>query len=234
MSGEKVIPLLPCSSIKETLEFYRALGFEITSEQKQPYTYGIVKYNDIDLQFFVKKNWNPAFVYISVKNVDERYKIFASGLKQTYGKVLSKGTPRITTVNNLSSDRRFNVIDPGGNWLYIGQPLPAGTQEKKKKNTRLAKVVENARTFAYSKQDAVGAAKILEVALAKNEAEPDEVRFLAYVLCADVANDLGDNETLERYILAARSVQLTEVDKLELAEEIERLGELEVSLKGDQ
>jgi hypothetical protein len=227
VSGEKVIPILPCSSIQETLQFYRALGFEITSEQKQPYTYATVKYNDIDLQFFVKKNWNPAFVYISVKDVDALHKAFVSGIKQTYGKMLSKGTPRITSVNNLSQDRRFNVIDPGDNWLYIGQPLSPDIKESKKKDTRLAKAVENARTFAYSKQDANGAAKILEVTLAKNETEPDTVRFRAYVLRADVANELGDSETLERYILAAQSVQLTEVDKLELSEELERLSELE-------
>jgi hypothetical protein len=230
--NEVVIPLLPCSAIKDTLEFYRALGFEVTSEQKQPYTYASIKYNDINLQFFVKKNWNPAFVYISVTDVDTLHQTFVANIKQTYGKMLSKGTPRITTVNNLSSDRRFNVIDPGGNWLYIGQPLRAGTQEKKKKNTRLAKAVENARTFVYSKQDAAGAAKILEVSLAKNEAEPDTVRFRAYVLRADVAAILDDTETQKQYVLAAQSIQLTEADRLELAEEIERVRDLESQLKG--
>lgn len=233
MSGEKVIPILPCSSIKETLEFYRALGFEVTSEQKQPYTYASIKYNDINLQFFVKKNWNPAFVYISVKDVDTLHQAFVTGIKQTYGKMLSKGTPRITSVNNLSQDRRFNVIDPGENWLYIGQPLTAEIKERKKDNTRLMKAVENARTFAYSKQDAAGAAKILETAFSKNESESDATRFCAYVLRADVAAMLEDTESLERYILAAQNVQLTETERLELTEEIERLGELEAVLSNE-
>jgi hypothetical protein len=231
MSGEKVIPILPCSSVNETLEFYRALGFEVTFEQSQPNTYACVKYNDIRLDFFVKKNWNPAFCYISVIDVDALHQTFVAGIKKIYGKMLSKGTPRITSVNNLSSDRRFNVIDPGGNWLYIGQPLAAKTKEKK--NTRLAKAVENARTFAYSKQDATGAAKILETALAKNEAEPDGVGFRAYVLRADIAAMLEDDKTLEHYVLAAQNIQLAEVDRLELAEEIKRLGELELVLKED-
>jgi hypothetical protein len=89
------------------------------------------------------------------------------------------------------------------------------------------KAVRNARTFAYSKQDAAGAAKILELALAKNEAEPNEIKFRAYVLRADIAAMLDDNETLEHYILAARNIQLAETDRLELTEEIKRLGELE-------
>ncbi len=28
---ESVIPLLPCTSLDETLDFYRALGFEVTA-----------------------------------------------------------------------------------------------------------------------------------------------------------------------------------------------------------
>jgi ABC-type amino acid transport substrate-binding protein len=240
MANEVVIPILPCSAIKETLEFYRALGFEVTSEQKQPYTYAAIKYDDIHLQFFVKKNWNPAFVYISVKDVDALHKTFVTGIKQTYGKMLSKGTPRITSVNNLSQDRRFNVIDPSENWLYIGQPLTPENTETKTKDTRLTKALEMARTLAYSRSDAEAAAKVLETALAKNEAEPDTVRFRTYVLRADVAAMLGDTETLEHYVLAAQNIQLAEVDRLELAEEIERLGELENqigkpynALKGD-
>lgn len=231
MSDEKIIPILPCTSIKDTLEFYRALGFEVTYEQSQPNTYACVKYHDIRLDFFVKKNWNPAFVYISVTDVDKLHKAFVSGIKQTYGKMLSKGTPRITSVNNLSSDRRFNVIDPGENWLYIGQPLSAEIKESKEKDTRLTKAVRNARTFAYSKQDAAGAAKILELALAKNETEPDAVKFRAFVLRADVAAMLEDNKTLEQYVLAARNIQLTGV---ELSEEFQRLGELEAILEGGQ
>jgi hypothetical protein len=69
--------------------------------------------------------------------------------------------------------------------------------------------------------------QILELALIKSEAEPDAVRFRAYVLRADVAVMLDDAETLEQYVLAAQKMQLTETEKLELIEEIERLRELE-------
>jgi hypothetical protein len=33
MSQEVTIPMLPCSAIKETLEFYVVLGFHVTCEQ---------------------------------------------------------------------------------------------------------------------------------------------------------------------------------------------------------
>jgi hypothetical protein len=117
VANEVVIPILPCSAIKDTLEFYRALGFEVTFEQSQPNTYACVKYDDIRLDFFVKKNWNPAFCYISVTDVDALHKAFATGIKNTYGEMLSKGTPRITSVNNLSSDRRFNGFILGNLFL---------------------------------------------------------------------------------------------------------------------
>ncbi len=70
MANEVVIPMLPCSSIQDTLDFYRALGFEVTFEQSQPNTYAGVKHNDIQLHFFVKRDWNPAFCYIKVSDVD--------------------------------------------------------------------------------------------------------------------------------------------------------------------
>lgn len=233
MSGEKVVPILPCASIKETLEFYRALGFEVTYEQSRPNPCAGVRYNDVRLDFFVKKNWNPAFVYISVPDVDAVHEAFVRGTKQAYGRRLAKGTPRITSVNTLSSDRRFNVVDPGGNWLYIGQPLLKESGAGEAGETRLTRAVNNARTFAYSQQEPASAAKILEVAfskndaLSKNDAEPAAVRFRAYVLRADVANELGDTETLEQYVPRARNVQLSEAERLELTEELERLAELE-------
>jgi hypothetical protein len=39
-------PLFPCVSLDETLAFYRALGFEVTHEQSDPYVYGAVRRGD--------------------------------------------------------------------------------------------------------------------------------------------------------------------------------------------
>lgn len=47
----QVIPLLPCDSLAQTLKFYRALGFEVTTEQQTPYVYGGVQRHDVHLHF---------------------------------------------------------------------------------------------------------------------------------------------------------------------------------------
>lgn len=234
MANEVVIPMLHCPSIKDTLEFYRALGFEVTFEQSQPNTYASVKYNDIRLDFFVKRNWNPAFCYIKVSDVDGLHRAFVDGIKETYGKRLSKGTPRITSVNTLSGDRRFNVVDPGGNWLYIGQPLTAleiKQADQQSGDTRLAKAVMNARAFTYSKGDAQGAAKILDVALTKNEVVPVTVRFKALVLRADIAVMMNNPDLAKKLLRDVRTIELQDDERLLLNDEVQRMGELEGSLE---
>ena len=63
MAGEITIPILPCRSINETLEFYVAMGFEITYQQARPNTYACVKYEAIDLHFFTLKGYEPKDSY---------------------------------------------------------------------------------------------------------------------------------------------------------------------------
>jgi hypothetical protein len=236
MSNEKVIPMLPCTSINETLEFYQALGFEITYQQAKPNMFASVRYKFIELQFFVKKNWSPSFCYISVTNVDEVYQAFASGLKAKYGKILSKGNSRITKVNTLKEDRRFNVIDPSGNWLYIGQPLEqSGLKNiadfQQHDDSHLAKVLETAYLLAYSKADAPAAAKVLDVAFAKNEAVSATVHFKALVLCADVATMMDDTQVAKVMLDKARAISLREDERNLLQDEVQRMKELEQTLQ---
>jgi hypothetical protein len=58
---------------------------------------------------------------MSVPDVDAVYMGFCENLKKTYQKIPTKGFPRVTKLNNLAEDRRFNLIDPAGNRLMIGQ-----------------------------------------------------------------------------------------------------------------
>jgi hypothetical protein len=124
-----------------------------------------------DLTFSSSGTGTRRFVISGCQTFDGLHGAFVDRIKEAYGKRLSRRMPRITSVNTLSGDRRFNVVDPGGNWLYIGQPLTAleiKRADQQSGNTRLAKAVKNARTFAYSKGDVQGAAKIIDVALTKN------------------------------------------------------------------
>ena len=60
---EVTIPILPCRSIDETLDFCRALGFEATYKQKRPNTYAVVGRGGIQLQFFVLRALDPSSSY---------------------------------------------------------------------------------------------------------------------------------------------------------------------------
>lgn len=47
---EPTIPVLPCSWLEETLDFYRALGFVVTHERTTPCIYGAVQRGDVALR----------------------------------------------------------------------------------------------------------------------------------------------------------------------------------------
>src|SRR5690606_21174757 len=103
--------------------FYVALGFEITYQIERPSTYACVKYEDIELHFFTMKGYEPANSYttclVMVDDANALHQIFKTHLKAQYGKVAVTGIPRLTrpSNNNASGDYRFNVVDPGGNWI---------------------------------------------------------------------------------------------------------------------
>ncbi|MED1723977.1 VOC family protein [Brevibacillus parabrevis] len=119
------IPIFPCRSIDEQLEFYQALGFELTYRQAKPNLYACVRHRIVELHFFVWKQLDPSasysMCYVHVRDVDAVHKEFCENLKNAYGKVHSRDFPRITKPNNLAEDRRCNLIDPAGNRLLIGQ-----------------------------------------------------------------------------------------------------------------
>ncbi|MEP7191073.1 MAG: VOC family protein [Roseiflexaceae bacterium] len=99
MTGEITIPLLPCRSINDLLEFYRALGFEVTYQQAKPNNYAVVCRDGIELHFFSMREFNPATsyssCYVRVSDVDQLYGAFTAGLRQTYGRLPSAGIPRV-------------------------------------------------------------------------------------------------------------------------------------------
>jgi RNA polymerase sigma-70 factor (ECF subfamily) len=50
MTGERSYPVLPCPDLDEALEFYRALGFEVTFSQRRPYPCAVVAREDLHIQ----------------------------------------------------------------------------------------------------------------------------------------------------------------------------------------
>lgn len=230
MTEQTVIPLFPSRSLKTTLEFYNALGFETLWEQHSPYVYGSVKYQDILIDFFGSKatevgQESSHMCLVVVKDIHALHSVFSTGIKQRYGKQLRSGIPRLGTINKLSKDRRFNMLDPDGNRLIMIEVV-TDQKVKPRRGTPLLKAVNMARLDAYSRDLPIEAVEYLDDALTRLDDEPLVTQFRAFVLRADIAATLQDGVTLKKCVQAAQAIQLDDSDRAEAAEEIERLWEL--------
>lgn len=240
MTDEITIPILPCPSINEMLTFYRALGFEVTYQEARPNTYAVVERGGITLHFFVLKGLEPSQSYstcfVLVPDADELYQAFASGLRQHYGRLPSAGIPRLTRLKDKSGGiRGFNVIDPGGNWIRIGQKIEATDTEKepaqpKSTSTRLSRAILAADLLADSKGDFEAAAKMLDAALAHDDPALPVQQVQALVLRASLAISLNDTPLASKLLTDVRAMSLSEEDRTALVEELGQMKDLEDAL----
>lgn len=239
MANEITIPILPCAAIDETLQFYVALGFEITYQQQRPNIYGCVKREAIELHFFTLKGFDPANSYstcvVLVEDVDDLHAAFITNLRQHYRKIPVVGIPRITKPNNKNAagDRRFNVIDPGGNWIrfvqWTGKAEEAAAPEKA--TSQLARAILAAELLVNSKGDFPAAAKMLDAALERNEPGITNIqRIQAWVLRAEVALNMDDAALAGKLISDIHQIDLTAVERSALADALENLEALEQQL----
>ena len=219
------------------LTFYGALGFEVTYQQTRPNTYAVVRRGGIELHFFTMRELDPAqsysTCYVLVSDADALYQAFAAALRQHYGKLPSAGIPRMTPLRNKSGGTRgFNVIDPGGNWIRIGQKVEMPESEgelapETAGSSKLSQATEAANLLAESKGDYVMAAKTLDTALARNESAHAVHRVQALVSRAGVAIELGDQEMARRVLAEARQIPLEDQDRASLADELQRADDIE-------
>ncbi|MGI2294449.1 bleomycin resistance protein [Paenibacillus sp. GXUN7292] len=233
------IPIFPCRSIDEHLDFYQALGFELTYRQAKPNLYACVRHSIVELHFFVLKQLEPSnsysMCYVSVPDVDSVYKEFCGNLKKIYQKVPSQGFPRITKLNNLAEDRRFNLIDPAGNRLLIGQKHASSKPIQNDQYmvvhpSRFTNALETAYRLAYAKDEPAEAARVLELVFSKTEEVSITLRYKAYVLRADVAISMDELNLAMTFIREAEKLSLSEQELEEVMEATERLDELKMTL----
>lgn len=242
MANEITIPILPCRSINDTLEFYVALGFEITYQQTRPNTYACVRRGGIELHFFTLRDYDPAQSFstciVLTPDVDALHQAFAAGLRQHYGRLPVAGIPRITkpNKNNSAGDRRFNVIDPSGNWIRISQiDETAESQEKptsqKEASTKLSRAFVAADLLTNSKGDYPAAAKMLDAALAHDEPAPAVLRLQALVLRAELAINMDDPQLAGSLLDKVRQIPIQDDERAALIDELERANDLEQMLQ---
>ncbi|AKJ31953.1 glyoxalase [Caldimonas brevitalea] len=175
-------------SPEAVLDFYHALGFETTYRMTQPYLYMVFKLGGFQLHFGrAPKGLDPheehsGCCLVIVDAVASYHRSFSGALRARYGKVPSRGLPRITRFRTGQS--RFTVIDPSGNSLiFIQRDEPAHLDYGGSDTlTGLAKAIDNARILCNFRNDDRAAAKVLDTALRKHWGEAsvqDKVRALA-------------------------------------------------------
>jgi catechol 2,3-dioxygenase-like lactoylglutathione lyase family enzyme len=226
------IPALPCASINDTVAFYVALGFEITYKQTRPNNYACVKHGAIDLHFFSMKGYEPANSYstclVMIDDADTVYQGFAAGLRQHYGKLPVVGIPRISRPNNnnAAGDRRFNVIDPGGNYIRFIQRHSANSETEARDSalTKYGRAIRAASLLLDAKVDYPAAAKMLDSA--DHDAATPVERAQALVLRAEIAAHMDDPALVRRLLSALRELALSEADQAELGDALQRAEDL--------
>ncbi|MEU3300345.1 VOC family protein [Streptomyces sp. NPDC006678] len=232
--SEKVIPMLPCHTIQPVLDFYTALGFEVAFVQKSPNPYAAVRRGDIELHFFGMRGYEPAAsystCYVLTDDVDSLHTAFRTALKTAYGKIPTRGLPRLGPLKDMSyGTRQFLMSDPGGNCIRIGQQISEDQHHRPAPKETFARALHLASLFADSKEDLAGAAKILDRALGLDDERPTPVELLRLlVLRADVAGRLDDQETAASSLAEAGAAEarLTAEERRSARDDLARLAEL--------
>ncbi|HDR8180687.1 TPA: hypothetical protein QC116_000005 [Bacillus thuringiensis] len=238
LKRNRTIPIFDCLfEIDKQLEFYTALGFDITYYQKAPYRFASVKNEFTEISFYGDKNFNidqkHGGCYIVVSNIDEVYMKLQTNLRKYYGKIPSKGIPRISRLNTTVEDRRCNITDLSGNTLIIGEPLEDSTEvineekEQLKMSSKYEKTYKLAYKYAYSKEDFLAASNLLE-SIFNNQCDTvsNELYFKAKVVQLDVLLTLNRQEKAMKIIQELESIHLTIDERSKLGNEMQRLEDI--------
>lgn len=235
LAADRMIPLLPCRSIDDQLSFYEALGFEVTYRQKAPNVYAAVQREAIEMHFFVLKGYEPAdsysTCYVLVSDVDRLYADFRAGLKQAFGRIPSRGIPRIGRLGDMSYGvRQFLLTDPGGNIVRIGQPLESTEAAAAQPVPRLERALEAARLLLYSREDPETAARVIDDALAATPDPSALVQVQARIVRADAAHASGDDALAASLLEEADRTGLSATEKAQIADDLARAEELRAAV----
>ncbi|MBB1254370.1 VOC family protein [Streptomyces sp. OF3] len=229
---EKAIPMLHCREIRPVVDFYTALGFETTFLQKSPYPYAIVERGAVELHFFGNRAHDPASsvggCYILTDEVDAMHEAFREGLRSTYGRIPSRGLPRIGPLKDMSYGmRQFLMTDPAGNSIRVGQQTGGDGSHAPVPKEPVARALHLATLFADAKEDLPGAARIIDRALERKDAQPAPAQLVRLLtLRGDVAHRMGEDAEAGDWLRQAAEVELSVEERDSVAEALDRLAEL--------
>ncbi|WP_190130102.1 bleomycin resistance protein [Streptomyces mashuensis] len=232
--AEQTIPILPCPTLQPVLDFYTALGFEVVFRQQSPNPYAVVQRGGITLHFFAVKHHDPttsySTCYVLTDDVDTLHHDFRTRLKAAYGRVPTRGLPRIGPLRDTSYGvRQFLVTDPGGNCIRIGRQTSDDLHHRSAPKEFHARALHHAALLADSKEDLTAAAGVLDRALRHDGEQPTPVQLLRLlVLRADVAGRLGDAATAASVLARATDAaqRLTAGERDAARDDLRRLDDL--------
>lgn len=227
--AETTIPVLPSVSLDETLAFYRALGFEVTSEQRRPYVYASTRRGAVEIHFVGIPKLDPKQAYstclVMVPEVEPLYATFAAALREVHGKLPVAGIPRITRMRPGQS--RFTIVDPAGNSLvFIKRGAPEedeSTEEaivRLEGESRLAHAIRLAARLRDFKNDDPAAAKVLDVALARAEPSPPLERARALAARVELAVALGQPDRAAALRAELEALPLSPTERAQIQREL--------------
>jgi hypothetical protein len=228
-TSESIIPLFPCDSLNEMLDFYQVLGFEVLYQQEDPYLYAAIRRGGVDLHFSKLTTWHTknAVCLIFVPQVAPYHREFADALRVKYGKVPTAGLPRITRLR--PGQFRFHVFDPSGNvLLYITREEPEMDYTwYMTKRSRLASAIDNATFLRDTYVNDKAAAQVLDKALGQKQAVDPVERARALAMRAELAVAMGDAERASALRLELRLISLSDEDRHRFRHELQAADDLE-------
>lgn len=189
MTGERSYAVLPCADLDEALEFYRALGFEVTFSQRRPNPCAVVAREELQFHLAAIDGFDPAGSYasaiITVSDPGEWHTAFAEGLRRSRGKVPIGGIPRLLPVRRKAGTATgFSVVDVGGNWLRFYRS--DAQEEDPAPRIGLGRAIDVAARQADARGDEAQALAVLDAALLRHPDAPAEERAEAEAFRAEL------------------------------------------------
>jgi catechol 2,3-dioxygenase-like lactoylglutathione lyase family enzyme len=232
MTDVTTIPCLPCVSMAESLDFYRALGFEVTYQQKSPNEYAVVRQGGCELHLFglngLKAEEGYSTCLVVLPEVEPLHKAFGEALRQKYGKLPVAGFPRITRFK--PGQTRFTLTDPSGNSIIcVKRSAPEG--EGREKLTGLAKGIGTAAKLRDERGDDESAARVLDVALDRYRDAPALDRARALAARAELAVALGEADRLRALREELQRIPISDEEREKYRHEFEAAEILERGLR---
>lgn len=161
-------------------------------------------------------------------DVDGLYAAFRAGLKAAYGRVPTRGLPRLGPLKDASHGmRQFLMSAPGGNCVRVGRPIRDDVHHSPVPEETFARALHNATLFADSRDDPKGAARIIDRVLPLEDERPAPVQLVRLlVLRAEVADRLGDGDAVRSALARAAGVSLIAEEREAVGEDLDRIVEL--------